>query len=87
MQDHGFISKINQRLRNTEGQWPQPSSKTSNKNQGLHFESLNCFTTFDPNSKPKKSLANRTENWVNKHMKACMIFITSINMISFQTLS
>lgn len=47
MQDHRFVSKINQWLWNTEGQWPQPSAKSSNENKCLHPETeillLSCY--------------------------------------------
>ena len=43
MQDHGFVGKINKWLRETKCQWPQPSTKTSHQNKGLHREML-CLT-------------------------------------------
>lgn len=43
MQDHGFVSKINKRLRDTECQWPQPCPKPPNENQCLHCGVL-CFS-------------------------------------------
>lgn len=38
MQDHGFVSKINKRLGDTECQWPQSCSETSDQNQSLHCD-------------------------------------------------
>lgn len=38
MQDHGFISKVNEWLGDAEGQWPQTCSKSSNENKCLHCD-------------------------------------------------
>lgn len=38
MQDHWFVGKINKWLWDTECQWPQPSTETSNQNKSLHCE-------------------------------------------------
>jgi len=54
MQDHGPVSKVNQRLRDTECQRSQPCPKTSNKNQRLHLSSWVAIVPIHskPMSKP-----------------------------------
>lgn len=40
MQNHRFVCKFNKRLGDTESQWPQASTKASNKNKCLHTENV-----------------------------------------------
>jgi hypothetical protein len=48
MKDHGFISKINKGLWETESQWSQASAEASNKNECLHLD--DALTPFPENA-------------------------------------
>lgn len=60
MQYHGFVSKFDDGLWYTEGQWPQPRSKPSNKNSA--FMSIISLSLYFKTSKSESNPLTDSHN-------------------------
>ena len=46
VEHHRLVAKVNKWLWAVQGQWPEPSSKTSDKNNCLHLKFLSLGTEY-----------------------------------------